>query len=202
MQLPLTVKDYLQSLAEGRFPSLDDVALPCDDLLAKRMLALASSRFKEPISRSIKVRKIFARVTAIGYVKKLRLKFSLWQKERAYMRDGGLLSLSLPYVAKERGTALLKVLLHELAHLVLANLPEYPALLSLDRAYAKESGLDEERKQILSPIELCATLLSIRLLEEVLSIPSAKGWVKEGIQTQILREREKLAYALNKKQNL
>ena len=201
MDLPKTLQGYLEGIKEGELPSIGQGPLLCDELLKKRVLALAGSRFGGPITRSVAIRRIFARAVEIGLIQNVRLQFSLLQKERAYVKGQALLSFSLPYVCKESGATLVKVLLHELAHLILLAKDGYGKLLSLHHSYKQEVSFEDERLKILSPVELYATLISIQLMQDVVADKEGKAKVKDKIQAKISEEEKKLRFALNQYKN-
>ena len=202
MDIPLTIDEYVEKIGRECFPELDDIALPCDAKLARLSVRLAASFPSRPIARTVMLSRMINRLHKSGYLCGLSLKLTWSKKEIAYMRDSGLVCFSVPYVAVEKGPALVKVVMHELAHLILSRQGEYTLLDTLNREYLSRFSSLGEEGLILSPTELYATLLSVRLMHNAVDIADASGRVREMLDIQIDREMKKLTYAIDKYKNI
>lgn len=81
----------------------------------------------------------------------------------AYMKDGGKMYLSLGLVFGHSAMTLLSVYAHELAHILLSQREDYPAIKAMQRAF-KQRYHDHPMVELMSPIEVYAMLLSRPLL--------------------------------------
>ena len=119
------------------------------------------------------------------------LAFSLWKKT-AYMTDGGRLVVPLSLITRKHNARIIKILLHELAHLRLTQLPEYGALLVLHQQFLQRFG-ETESLLAISPVERYATQLSCLYLESVAAIFC--GDEAAALRQAAEEEREKLLFS-------
>ena len=109
---------------------------------------------------------------------------------RAYMRDGGDIFFSIGAILSRSPVVTLSVFCHEYAHLSLSYETFYPALKTLNRQFKGEFS-HLSNSTLLSPIELCAMLRSVTLMETMAGL-IRNDRAKEKLALLIRAEQEKL----------
>ncbi len=94
----------------------------------------------------------------------INLEFKL--SPRAYMKDNGMIFLSLGALLFRSSMTTLKVLCHELAHLWLSQQPFYQELKKLNKEF-KEKYSSISYVYLMSPIELYAMTVSLSMMKEI-----------------------------------
>ena len=119
-----------------------------------------------------------------------KLHISLSFKSTCFMDDAG--NVWFPWtIFFKRFDAVVKYAFHESAHLWLAKQDYYPALLALDRSFT-ERFRNTEGAILVSPIECCATRLSVILLDRAIeSLPF--GRLSSRLRIQKEMEETKLS---------
>ena len=186
MQTADSIDKYLESLGNGALPTVPSLIGRCDARLTAAVHSLALSSHTHPLLRRLKIGKMFKGLVRCGFINPIRLRFSYSFEEKAYMRDRGDVTVSMPYVGTEKGGTLCKVLLHEVAHIFISQCEHYSSLTALDAEYRAAVGRCDRELLILSPIELYATLVSIELLS---LFASAYGRLLQSPQKELNREQ-------------
>lgn len=104
----------------------------------------------------------------LGCLEEFSLHRERTRKDRAYMKDSGDLYLSRGFLVRHSPLVVLSVFCHELAHIKLSQTPEYPEIKCLQRAF-KIRFADERLCEVMSPIEMYAVEISLRLLKDLLT---------------------------------
>lgn len=139
-----------------------------------------------------KIRKIMIKD---GVLKPFSLRLEKKLKPRAYMRDEGEVYLSFGLMASRSSLAALSVYLHELSHVYLSQMEDYPRLKELQKEFRSRYG-DNPLCEVMSPIEMYANILTIRLLREIEKNDSNEGH-KKRLETIINNRHVKLEYLAN-----
>ncbi len=117
-----------------------------------------------------------------------KIRTPLIVKPVAYMTDSGTFCISAGYTVKADPCQLLKLVLHEFSHLVLAERADYPELKKLDGKFFEAYGKSETTVPV-SPVEYYATIVSAAFIESSTAILGERG---EGLRLEAEAEREKL----------
>lgn len=170
--------------------------LPCDVQFCpngefiQQAIAIARSRPYLWTIRKAAIARLLAQ--AEQQIGKVRLRFRLFFRQKAYASDSGEITLSLAYVNKADGAMLLRTILHEIGHIYASRLAEYPQILALAKTYNATFG---KNLIAMEPTEYVATSFSIAALLEVAK--SADEKIAEAIKKQADGELKKLSDALN-----
>ena len=190
MKVPSTLEQYNDILLSDKLGWISDVSLPSDGEFSKLCIRLLNSKSSHPFIRRGIIKRIFSRLVRIGALKGVKLRFPYSFGERAYMRDCGIVSFAMPYIASASGAGVFRVLMHEIAHLLLLSSDGYTDLISLDGKFLARYGRSSEDVAIVSPVELYATTLSLLIMDAVST--NAGETVAELIAAEKKQEEEKL----------
>ena len=105
------------------------------------------------------IRRWFEDQAQAGFLRSAKLHFPLFSRHLCCMDDAGNVSFSIPLFFRKTDSVI-KLVLHETAHLWLSEREYYPAMLALDRAFLARFG----EEVCLSPVEHAASRLSIKML--------------------------------------
>ena len=194
MIFPTSLDEYEKILIQDIDPSL----LPHteDPEYATLAVKLIKSSVYRPFMRRRLIKRMILRLTAGGFLRNVRVRFPLFSKSGAYMRDSGTLTLPMRLLTSQRGDTVFKLLMHEAAHLLLSKSDGYSKLLSLDKQFFRAHGRDSDEIIILSPVELYATRVSVALMSSVMQ-SARDGSAEMLIEKQISLETKKLEHAKN-----
>ena len=181
-EVPDTPSDY-ESLVRSGDWSPDGLTPPkCTEEFASAALGLLHGRLK----RKGAIKRIFGSLFP-NYIRDCRLKFKLYDKRVAYMTDKGDVCFSSASICRGTGAFVLKLVLHEAAHLWLREQADYDKLKALQKAVRAQYQTPHAD---FLPIEYYAVSLSVKMLEMLL--PEAKASDREQIRNQINCEKSKL----------
>ena len=165
------MKNAYNLTAQGYFSSplgleLDFAVVDRDTLLACESLLLCRS--SSPWVKFRRIKDVKRALVKSGFFKDFKLRL-LWRlKSLAYIEDFGRLTLSIGVLRSRTSPVVLSVLCHELGHMWLSQQDFYPTLKEVNRQF-KERCADVGYCELLSPIELYAMDLSVKIMESVLS---------------------------------
>lgn len=111
---------------------------------------------------------------------------------RAYMKDRGDVFFSVGAILSRSPVVTLSVFCHEYAHLSLSYEAFYPALKELNRQF-KDTFSHIPHADLLSPIELCAMVRAVDLMERMQK-SVARTSAQKKLALLIRTEKEKLSY--------
>ncbi len=161
-RLPEEAGEYLRQIRTNRLP----LSCTCDfsengDFVRAVGTLLHSRR---PLQRCGLVRDVteaFCRGMEIPFPK---LCFPLWERDFAYMTDSGRLSFSRWFLYRQDAERVVKVLIHELAHIAVKHHKDYIRVLRLELSLVADETLASVPKGI-TPVEYCGTFVSLAILE-------------------------------------
>lgn len=183
--VPESLQTYVDLIKNGGDGYPCGVSVPQSDEFYGAVISLSSPKFK----RVKNIRTVFLALNESGSGACRKVRFKPYFKVRAYMKDDGTVYFSLSHIFRTEAAKLVKLVLHEAAHLILSGLEGYNYLKALDREYTRRYGKDFYAAAI-SPIEYAAIKLSVEMLTQVSS--RTDGAFKEAVDLQIERERSKL----------
>ncbi len=176
---------YIKSGGDGLLSRYDT---PKSDKFYYLSLLLRSSAPHRALRRRKIIKQMLESLTEEGYLDRCKVKFNLSHREPAYMYDDGRVYFSYYHLHGSGSGYIAKMVLHEIAHLYLAQRSDYISLCALNKDFLKKvKGADN-----LSPIEYAATALSVKYMEAADRLyPDG-----EGFDTQIAEEKQSLKRSL------
>ena len=158
----ISIPEYL----ENPLFELPDCEIKNDQILTQlRDLFKKTEFFK--FSRFYKVKRIISLLTDIGFISdtEVHTLYTL-NKKAIYMNDNGNLYISCGVLLLRKSDSLFRLFIHEIAHLWLLNQKEYINILLPNKQFRKMYG-DEEGYVDISPIEMNATNISIKIMKQL-----------------------------------
>lgn len=185
-------ESYVSAIKSGDGEILSDCDTPKSEKFYYLSLLLRSSAPHRALKRRKIIKQMITSLTGEGYLNGCKVKFNLSRREPAYMYDDGRVYFSYYYLHGSAGGFLAKMVLHEIAHLYLAQKSDYVNLCALNKDFLKNvKGADN-----LSPIEYAATVLSVKYMETANEKRSRLHPDGEGFDIQIAEEKQSLKRSL------
>lgn len=116
------------------------------------------------LSKVCGIKAVCRQLTKNKSFKRFDVRFLFSFKRKAFMRDDGKIFLSFGLVHKTKTVRLIAVLWHELAHIYLSQRPFYDELKQFNKLFLQKCK--SNIANLLSPLELCAMDLSIKVLKK------------------------------------
>ena len=182
-EIPNSPAEYADCVRSGVWTPNGITPPECTKAFASAALGLMHGRLR----RKGQIKRIFNSLCSVGYIQGCRLKFKPHDRRVAYMTDKGDVCFSFVGILRGKGAFVLKLVLHEAAHLWLSEQSCYDRLKALQKAFRAEYG---NLPAASLPIEYYAISLSVKMLEMLL--PVADKSDAEQIQNQIDCEKFKL----------
>ena len=159
MNFKMSVKEYVDILKNNKL----DINFN-DEVLIDEIVKML--KFDLKFLRKGKIIKLFETLKDNQILPEIKITFSKKSKLRAFMRDDFSLILSTSFLAKDNTAKFIMTLTHEIAHLHLAQQPNYKDLLKLDEAFLTKYG-ESNDFILISPVEHFADVLCFNLLKEI-----------------------------------
>lgn len=190
LTFPATAETYLELLRNNHVSLSDGCPIPSGTRLRSGLLALFAGR--SPRARVKYIKTLLQDCCKETGVPEPQIGFSLFSRDLAYMTDSGTMTLSWRLLRQRDVPRMIKILLHEFAHLYLAGLDNYADLLRLDMQF-RQTFAPSAPVLTATPVEVYATLLSCEYLNSFAAVLPDRE--QRALLEQIQKEQEKIKTA-------
>ncbi len=168
IKFPLSLQQYLKDPLKNEFDFNFD-----NEKSVEIMKKMASRIFDISIIRWYHIKRIRSILISEEVFRDFDIKLLKTFKQVAYMNDSGEIYISLGLLLFKSSMNNLKVLCHELSHIWLSQQSNYLELKTLNKEFKNKYNND-----LLSPIELYARVISLKMMNSILESLTSKGQKK------------------------